>query len=86
MVFLQTWTMLNIANMHLALMSKHILFSNSSAPGGLDCIYQRYNDNDVQAGDHELLHLPTNSLNTRRTVTPLPLTPAIINQMHTLAE
>jgi hypothetical protein len=48
-------------------------------------IYLRYNDNSQ--GVHELLHLPTNSLITRYTVTPLPLTPlAIINQVHTLAE
>jgi hypothetical protein len=59
------------------------VFSNTNAPRSLDCIYLRYNDN-VQGG-HELLHLPTNSLITRRTITPLPLTPAIMNQVHALA-
>ena len=59
------------------------VFSNTNAPRSLDCIFLRYNDN-VQGG-HELLHLPTNSLITRRTITPLPLTPAIMNQVHALA-
>jgi hypothetical protein len=77
--------MLDIASIHLALMSKaheEPVFSNTNAPCSLDCIYLRYNDN-VQGG-HELLQLPTNSLITRQTVTPLPLTPAIINQVHAL--
>ena len=51
-------------------------FSNTNAPRSLDCIYLRYNDN-VQGG-HELLHLPTNSMLTRRTITPVPITPAVI--------
>ena len=59
------------------------MFSNTNAPRSLDCIYLRYNDN-VQGG-HELLQLPKNSLITRRTVTPPPLPPAIINQVHALA-
>ena len=58
--------------------------SNTDAPRSLDCIYLRYNDN-VQGG-HELLHLPTNSIIRRRTVTPVPITPAIIKQVHTIAE
>ena len=59
-------------------------FSNTNAtPRSLDCIYLRYNDS-VQGG-HELLHLQTNSVLRRRTVTPVPITPAIIKQVHTLA-
>ena len=60
------------------------LISNTNAPRSLDCIYLRYNDN--AQGGHELLHLQTNSLITRRTVTPVPITPAIINQVHALAQ
>ena len=58
--------------------------SNTNAPRSLDCIYMRYNDN--AQGGHELLHLQTNSLLKRRRVTPVPITPAIIKQVHTLAE
>jgi hypothetical protein len=58
--------------------------SNTNAARSLDCIYMRYNDN-VQGG-HELLHLQTNSLLQRRAVTPVPLTPAIIKHVHTIAE
>jgi hypothetical protein len=58
--------------------------SNTNAPRSLDCIYLRYNDN--AQGGHELLHLPTNSIITRRTVTPVPITPAIIKQFHTIAD
>ena len=57
--------------------------SNTNAPRSLDCIYWRYNDN--AQGGHELLHLPTNSVLTRRKVTPVPITPAILKQVHTLA-
>jgi hypothetical protein len=57
--------------------------SNSTAPRSLDCIYLRYNDN-VQGG-HQLLHLPTNSMITRRSVTPIPITPAVVRQVHLLA-
>ena len=58
--------------------------TNTTAPRTLDCIYLHYNNN--QQGGHELLHLPTNQLITRRTVTPIPITPAIIKQVHQLAE
>lgn len=58
--------------------------SNTNAPRSLDCIYLRYNDN--AQGGHELLHLPTNAVLKRRNVTPVPITPAIIKQVHTLAE
>ena len=57
--------------------------SNTNAPRSLDCIYLRYNDN--AQGGHELLHLPTNAVIKRRTVTPVPITPAIIKQVHALA-
>jgi hypothetical protein len=43
----------------------------------------RYNDN-VQGG-HKLLHLPTNHVIKRRQVTPVPITPAIIKQVDTIA-
>ena len=59
-------------------------FSNTNAARSLDCVYLRYNDNFQ--GGHELLHLPTNSLITRRVVTPMPITPSIIQQVHALAE
>jgi hypothetical protein len=59
-------------------------FSNTNAARSLDCVYLRYND-DFQGG-HELLHLPTNSLITRRVVTPVPITPSVIQQVHALAE
>jgi hypothetical protein len=58
--------------------------ANTNAPRSLDCIYLRYNDN--AQGGHELLHLPTNSLITRRKITPVPITPSIITQVHELAE
>ncbi|KAG7373398.1 reverse transcriptase RNA-dependent DNA polymerase [Nitzschia inconspicua] len=58
--------------------------SNTNAPRTLDCIYLRYTDNDQ--GGHELLHLATNRIITRRQVTPIPLTPAAIQAVHTLAE
>ena len=58
--------------------------SNTNAARTLDCIYLRYNDN--HQGGHELLHLPTNAIITCRHVTPLPITPTVIKQVHTLAE
>jgi hypothetical protein len=79
--------MLSIANLHVALMSKHMknlwCFQKNKAPRSLDCIYLHYNDK-VQGG-HELLHLQTNALITRHTITPVSLTQAIINQVHALA-
>ena len=60
------------------------MFSNTIAPRSLlDCIYLRYNG--IVQGGHELLHLSANSFITRCTLTPLPLTPEIINQVHALA-
>ncbi|KAI2506113.1 Reverse transcriptase (RNA-dependent DNA polymerase) [Fragilaria crotonensis] len=58
--------------------------SSTNAPRSLDCIYLRYKDN-LQGG-HELLHLPTNSIITRRNITSVPITPAIVSQVHTLAQ
>ena len=58
--------------------------SNTNEARSLDCIYLRYKDN-LQGG-HELLHLPTNSIITRRNITPVPITPAIVKQVHTLAQ
>jgi hypothetical protein len=58
--------------------------SNTNAPCTLDCIYLRYNDN--QQGGHDLLHLQMNRMITRRRVTPIPITPAIIKMVHRIAE
>ena len=58
--------------------------SNTNEARSLDCIYLCYKDN-LQGG-HELLHLPTNSIITRRNITPVPITPAIVKQVHTLAQ
>jgi hypothetical protein len=58
--------------------------SSTNAPRSFDCIYLRYKDN-LQGG-HELLHLPTNSIITRRNTTPVPITPTIVKQVHTLAQ
>ena len=58
--------------------------SNTNAPRTLDCIYLRYNDNEQ--GGHDLLHLQTNRMITRRRVTPIPITPAIIKMVHRIAE
>jgi hypothetical protein len=57
---------------------------NNNAPRTLDCIYLRYSD--AHQGGHELLHLQTNQLLRCQFVTPLPITPAIIKQVHALAE
>jgi hypothetical protein len=58
--------------------------SNTNAPRTLDCIYLRYNDNEQ--GGHDLLHLQTNHMITRRRVTPIPITPAIIKMVHRIAK
>jgi hypothetical protein len=57
--------------------------TNRTDARSIDCLYLRYNDN-VQGG-HELLHLNTNAVLTRRTITPVPITPAIIRQVDTIA-
>ena len=58
--------------------------SNTNAPRTLDGVYLRYNDNEQ--GGHNILHLQTGCKITRRRVTPLPITPAVIKQVHRLAE
>ena len=58
--------------------------SNTNSPCTLDCIYLHYNDNEQ--GGHDLLHLQTNQMITHRKVTPIPITPAIIKQVHRIAE
>ena len=57
--------------------------TNTNAARALDCIYLRYNSS--HQGGHELLHLPTNAVITRRFVTPIPITPAVMRQVHTIA-
>jgi hypothetical protein len=58
--------------------------SNTNAPRTLDCIYLRYNDNEQ--GCHDLLHFQMNRMITRRHITPIPITPAIIKMVHRIAE
>ncbi len=40
---------------------------------------------DNAQGGHELLHLQTNRVVKRRTMTKIPITPSIIKQVHALA-
>jgi hypothetical protein len=54
--------------------------TNTNAPRSLDCIYLRPRDN--AQGGHELLHLQTNQVVKRRTMTKIPITPSIIKQVH----
>jgi hypothetical protein len=56
--------------------------TNTKAPRALDCLYLRPN----ASGRQECLHLQTNRVITRRSVTPLPITPAIITLIHKIAE
>ena len=58
--------------------------SNMTAPCTLDCIYLCYNDNEQ--GGHDLFHLQTNRMITRRRVTPVPITSSIIQQVDRIAE
>lgn len=58
--------------------------SNTNAPRTLDCIYLRYNDN--HQGGHQLLHLQTNKIITRRKVTEAVITPQVVKQVHAIAE
>ena len=53
-----------------------------NAPRRLDCIYLR--SIDSAQGDHELLHLHTNSIIMHNRVTPAPITPTNINQVHSI--
>ena len=56
--------------------------TNTNSPRHLDCIYLRATDSSQ--GVHEFLHLQTNSVVTRNRVTPAPITPTIINQVHSI--
>jgi hypothetical protein len=58
--------------------------SNTNAARTLDGIYLCYNDNEQ--GGHNVLHLQTGYKITRHRVTPLPITPAVLKQVHRLAE
>ena len=58
--------------------------TNTNAPRSLDCIYLRPTGN--RQGGHELLHLQTNRVITRRRCTPVPITPFIIQQVNLLAD
>ena len=58
--------------------------TNTNLARTSDCIYLRYND--AHQGGHELLHLPTNRMITRRHITETPITPAVISQITRLAE
>ena len=57
--------------------------TNSMAPRSLDCIYLRpvYN----QQGGHEVLDLTTKRVITRRSVTPIPITPTVIAAVESMA-
>jgi hypothetical protein len=57
---------------------------NTNAPRMIDCIYLR--PTAGTQGGHELLHLQTNKVITRPRVTPVPITPNIIAQVHAIAE
>jgi hypothetical protein len=62
----------------------HIITNRNDACS-IDCLYLQYNNNVLQGG-HELLHLNTNTVLTRRTITPpVPITPAIVRQVNTIA-
>jgi hypothetical protein len=58
--------------------------SNTNATRSLDCIYLRAVAN--RQGGHELLHLQTNRVITRRKCTTIPVTPSVIQQVHALAD
>ena len=57
--------------------------SNSQMPRALDCIYLRPLAN-LQGG-HELLHLATGRVITRRSVTVIPMTPSVIKTIEDMA-
>jgi hypothetical protein len=57
--------------------------SNSQMPRALDCIYLRPLAN-LQGG-HELLHLATGRVITRRNVTVIPMTPSVIKTIKDMA-
>jgi hypothetical protein len=55
--------------------------TNTNAPRALDCLYLR----PTASGHHKCLHLQTNRIITCSRVTPVPITPAIIVQVHAIA-
>jgi hypothetical protein len=57
--------------------------TNTNAARSLDCIGLRPMDN--AQGGHELLHLQTNRVVKRRTMTKIPITPSIIMRVQALA-
>ena len=58
--------------------------TNTQALHTLDCLYLRYADS--HQGKHELLHLQMNKVIMRRKLTPIPVTPHVIRQVHLIAE
>ena len=58
--------------------------TNSPAPRTLDCIF--LDSSDSPAGGYELLHLASNRIITRRKVTEVPVTSAVIKRVEQLAE
>jgi hypothetical protein len=58
--------------------------TNSTLPRSLDGIYMR--PISTAQGGHEILHLATNSVITRRHVTVLPITQAVIQSVEALAK
>ena len=60
------------------------VIKNNNKPRALDCLYLRPTAN--HQGGHELLHLATNKVITRKRVTPVPITPAVIKIVHAIAE
>ena len=58
--------------------------TNTNVPRTIDCIYLQYNVS--HQGGHELLHLATGKLVIHHHVTPIPITPSVILQVHALAE
>jgi hypothetical protein len=57
---------------------------NDNSPRTLDCVYLHYTDN--HQGGHKLLHLSTNRIITRCTITIIPMTKAIQWLVSCLAE
>jgi hypothetical protein len=55
--------------------------TSTNAPRALDCLYLR----PTASGRHECLHLQTNRVITRSKVTSVPITPAIITLVNTIA-
>ena len=58
--------------------------TNSPAPRTLDCIFLDSEDNP--AGGFQLLHLASNKVITRRKITEIPLTEAVIHRVEELAK